>query len=156
MRARFKLFQQFQIANNALFRAADQRTRCRFDITTTQLAVLFVLSKQDGLAISEIAGVLAMGKSSLTSLVDRMCEKGLVRRETSAEDGRVVQVFLQPCGRDMLDQGLQEVRRFNQALLTPFTQEEQSVIERFLNHLSENANDIINGDLAVSDGGKHD
>lgn len=152
MSHRLKLFHQMQVASSALFRAADQRTRAEFDLTTTQLAVLFVLSRDDGLPISEIARTLAMGKSSLTGLVDRMCHKGLVRRCPSPEDGRITLVVLQPDGRALLERGIRETRKFNQALLAPFDRAEQDIIQRFLSHLAENAHDIINADsIAIRD-----
>lgn len=140
-----KIFHKLQVAHSALFRAADQRTRSQIGLSTTQLAVLFILSRADGQPISEISKTLAMGKSSLTGLIDRMCDKGLVRRAASATDGRVTNVYLQPQGQDALNRGREETKRFNQALLAPFSVEEQDTIERFLTHLAEDADKIING-----------
>ncbi len=140
-----KIFHKLQVAHSALFRAADQRTRSQIGLSTTQLAVLFILSRADGQPISEISKTLAMGKSSLTGLIDRMCDKGLVRRSASATDGRVTNVYLQPQGQDALNRGREETKRFNQALLAPFLVEEQDTIERFLTHLAEDADKIING-----------
>ncbi len=140
-----KIFHKLQVAHSALFRAADQRTRSQIGLSTTQLAVLFILSRADGQPISEISKTLAMGKSSLTGLIDRMCDKGLVRRSASATDGRVTNVYLQPQGQDALNRGREETKRFNQALLAPFSVEEQDTIERFLTHLAEDADKIING-----------
>ncbi len=140
-----KIFHMLQVAHSALFRAADQRTRSQIGISTTQLAVLFILSRADGQPISEISKTLAMGKSSLTGLIDRMCEKDLVRRSSSAADGRVTNVYLQPLGVTMLAHGREETKRFNHALLAPFSAEEQATIERFLTHLAADADSIING-----------
>lgn len=145
MLKRLKVFQKIQIAHSALFRAADHRTRNQIGLTTTQLAVLFILSRTDGQPISDISKTLAMGKSSLTGLVDRMCAKGLVRRSPSQADGRVINIYLEQLGRNVLEQGARETSQFNTALLAPFSIEEQDTIERFLTHLADNADDIING-----------
>ncbi|OAN95639.1 MarR family winged helix-turn-helix transcriptional regulator [Sulfitobacter geojensis] len=139
-----KVFHQLQIAHSALFRAADHRTRNQIGLSTTQLAVLFILSRTDGQPISEISKTLAMGKSSLTGLVDRMCAKGLVRRSPSQADGRVINIYLEQLGRDALEEGARETKKFNTALLAPFSDAEQDIIGRFLTHLAENADDIIN------------
>lgn len=145
MSRKLKIFHKLQVAHSALFRAADQRTRADLGISTTQLAVLFILSRADGQPISEISRTLAMGKSSLTGLIDRMCDKGLVRRSASATDGRVTHIYLQDLGREALNHGKQQVQQFNMALLEPFSAEEQVTIDRFLTHLAEDADSIING-----------
>lgn len=145
MVTKLRVFQQLQVAHSALFRAADHRTRKQMDVTTAQLAVLFILSRADGQPISDISKTLAMGKSSLTGLVDRMCAKGLVRRSPSLEDGRIINVHVEPLGRKLLEQGARETSQFNAALLAPFSIEEQKTIERFLTHLINNSDDIING-----------
>jgi DNA-binding MarR family transcriptional regulator len=144
----FKVFHKLQIAHSALFRAADRRTRNQIGLTTSQLAVLLILSRKDGRPISDISSTLAMGKSSLTGLVDRMCAKGLVRRSPSPVDGRVIHIYLEQSGRAVLEQGAGEISQFNAALLAPFPAEEQAIIERFLTHLADNADGIVNGPLA--------
>jgi DNA-binding MarR family transcriptional regulator len=44
--------------------------------------------------MSELGGILRLAKSSLTGLVDRTAERGLVVREPDPEDGRAVRVAL--------------------------------------------------------------
>lgn len=151
-----KIFHKLQVAHSALFRAADQRTRSQIGLSTTQLAVLFILSRSDGQPISEISKTLAMGKSSLTGLIDRMCDKGLVRRSASPTDGRVTNIYLQPQGQDALGRGREETKRFNEALLAPFSADEQATIERFLTHLAEDADSIINGANTLQDEADND
>lgn len=144
MPPKIRVFHQLQVAHSALFRAADLRTRREVGLTTSQFAVLFVLSQLDGLPISEIAKKLSMGKSSLTGLVERMVDRGLVCRRASPDDGRVTNIYLEKLGRDLLERGKHETRHFNDALLAPFSTQEQTVIERFLHHLVQNADSIIN------------
>lgn len=141
---KLRVFHQIQIAYSALFRAADRRTRTMIGLTTSQFAVLFVLSQSDGQPISEIAKRLSMGKSSLTGLVDRMAERGVVCRRPCPNDRRVTNIYLEPEGRAVLQQGKAETKRFNKALLDPFDESEQQVIHRFLSHLAGNADAIIN------------
>lgn len=144
MTQQLRVFHQLQVAHSALFRAADRRTRNRVGLTTSQFAVLFVLSQHDGQPISEIAKRLAMGKSSLTGLIDRMVERGLLSRSTSPVDGRVTHIHLRAEGRVLLAEGKQETKHFNAALLEPFSEHEQEVIGRFLTHLVDHADEIIN------------
>ncbi|MEP2715842.1 MarR family transcriptional regulator [Pseudophaeobacter sp.] len=152
---RLRVFHQLQVAHSALFRAADRRTRQSVGLTTSQFAVLFVLSQRDGQPISEIAKHLSMGKSSLTGLVDRMVDRGLVARIASPSDGRVTNIHIQAAGAALLAEAKQETKHFNAALLKPFIEDEQIVIHRFLNHLVEHADDIINP-TTLNSGDSHD
>lgn len=143
-----RLFHLVQTAHSALFRAADLQSRRLSDLTLTQAAVLFVLSQRDGQPISDIAATLAMGKSSLTGLIDRLCEKGLVRRTASDRDGRSTLIYLEPLGAQAVRTLAPHVAQQNAALLAPFSKAEQEVIERFLTHLSQTAPTVIAGQSA--------
>jgi MarR family transcriptional regulator, lower aerobic nicotinate degradation pathway regulator len=53
--------------------------------------------------ITELAGFLRLDKSSVTGLVDRAEQRGLVRRTASPLDGRSVRVSLTAAGRAVVD-----------------------------------------------------
>lgn len=54
--------------------------------------------------INELARFLQLDKSSVTGLVDRAEERGLVRRNPSAIDGRSVQVAITVAGQKLVDE----------------------------------------------------
>jgi DNA-binding MarR family transcriptional regulator len=63
--------------------------------------VLHVLSKAGGrLRMQDLAGALAMNKSSLTRLIDRIAQAGLVSREADATDGRGLHATLTKAGKE--------------------------------------------------------
>lgn len=140
-----RVFHQLQIAHSALFRAADRRTRRDCGLTTSQVAVLQLLRQHDGQPITDLAASLSLGKSSLTGLIDRLGQLGLVRRAATPQDGRVSLIYLEPEGRALAETAGRAARGYNAALLAPFSTQEQAVIARFLAHLGENAEHIING-----------
>lgn len=144
MRPQVPIFHALQVAHSALFRAADKHTRKEAGLTTTQIAVLFLLSKKDGQPIGDLARALEMGKSSLTGLVDRMSAGGLLQRRPSKGDGRMTLIHLTPKGEELAQSAKQKTRAFNAELLKPFSQNEIDVISRFLTHISQNAEPIIN------------
>ncbi|QDG77854.1 MarR family winged helix-turn-helix transcriptional regulator [Labrenzia sp. PHM005] len=152
MSKKLRVFYHLQVAYTALFRAADHRARQNTGLTITQIAVLFLLNEKDGQPVSEIAARLSMGKSSLTGLIDRLWEKRLVRRSPCPKDGRVTLVFLEDAGREAAKDAGHHTRHYNAALLAPFTDTEQEVIGRFLKHIAENADTIINGQDTESSG----
>ncbi|MFJ6432415.1 MarR family winged helix-turn-helix transcriptional regulator [Streptomyces sp. NPDC091416] len=71
-------------------------------ITAQQGQLLCVLMVQP-YGMSELGAMLGLAKSSLTGLVDRSVQRGLVRREPDPEDGRAVRVALTAKGDALAD-----------------------------------------------------
>jgi DNA-binding MarR family transcriptional regulator len=61
--------------------------------------VIIFLGKGGPMKMSDIADNLRMSMSNLTAIVDRLVEKGMVRRDRSESDRRVVLVDLLPEGK---------------------------------------------------------
>ncbi len=141
-----RVFHLLQRAHATLFRAADQHLRSEEGISASQQAVLFVLVKDAGAPTTDIAARLRMSKSSMTGLIDRMVRAGLVRRRSCESDGRVQRVFVTKAGRRIVERSLPDVKTMNQRLLEPFSAPEQDTIARFLEHVADNAHDIVFAD----------
>lgn len=73
-------------------------------ITYPQYLVLNVLGEEDGMTIGAIASRLALESSTVTPLVKRLEQAGLVIRQRSQVDERQVQVRLTDAGRALLIQ----------------------------------------------------
>ena len=71
-------------------------------ITYPQYLVLNALGEADVLSVGSIAHRLALESSTITPLVKRMEQAGLVTRRRSQTDERQVQVDLTPSGRALL------------------------------------------------------
>src|SRR5262245_44828941 len=68
------------------------------DLSLTQVRVLGILRDREA-RLGELAAYLGLERSSVSGLVDRAVRRGLVRRETSADDGRAVRLSLTEAGR---------------------------------------------------------
>lgn len=73
-------------------------------ITYPQYLVLNALAEADGISVGGIAHRLALESSTVTPLVKRMEQAGLVTRQRSQVDERQVQVDLTRAGRALLEQ----------------------------------------------------
>jgi MarR family transcriptional regulator, organic hydroperoxide resistance regulator len=71
------------------------------EITYPQYLVLCTLWEGDGRTISTIANHLALEPSTITPLVKRLEQAGLVTRKRNSQDERVVEVFLTPKGKTL-------------------------------------------------------
>lgn len=70
----------------------------RVGMTVPRWTVLTALREEDGLAIGDLAARCMIRQSSLTRVVDQLERDGHVRRRTSRDDQRVVQVFITRAG----------------------------------------------------------
>jgi len=72
------------------------------DLTVPQYRVLGLLSGGDERSTA-LATRLAVAKTTLTSLIDNLVERGYVARETAAGDRRVVRLAMTTSGREAFD-----------------------------------------------------
>jgi len=69
-----------------------------YGLTSPQLWALKTLKRRGPLATSDLAQALAVQPSSLSLLVDRLEQRGLVRRHRPRKDRRFVEIDLTPKG----------------------------------------------------------
>ena len=63
------------------------------EINPAQGRIMFALWRSDGVAIQELAQKTQLGKSTLTSMLDRLEAMGYVRRQRSDRDRRRILIF---------------------------------------------------------------
>src|SRR5271154_5950402 len=73
-------------------------------ITYAQWVVLARLDRFEGLKQSELAEMLDLQPITLTRLLDRLCENGLIERRADPNDRRAKRLFLTPAARPLLEQ----------------------------------------------------
>ncbi|GAC1519610.1 MAG: hypothetical protein NVS3B10_21290 [Polyangiales bacterium] len=83
-------------------RAASIAAERRFGLSGAQLFVLLRLRGEDSLSINELAARTLTHQSSVSVVVTRLVDKGLVTRARSAADARRVELKLTRRGRDVL------------------------------------------------------
>jgi MarR family transcriptional regulator, transcriptional regulator for hemolysin len=81
---------------------ADQEAR-RFGMTRAQWGVLFRLQRAEGLKQSELADILEVQPITLTRLIDRLCDNGLIERRSDPNDRRAKRLFLTPAAKPVLE-----------------------------------------------------
>jgi DNA-binding MarR family transcriptional regulator len=71
----------------------------KLDVTVPMWRVLAVLVARDGRGIGELAVYTVTDQSTLSRVIDRMERDELVERRPSPQDGRAIEVFVRPAGR---------------------------------------------------------
>ncbi len=82
---------------------ADQRAR-QFGISRAQWAVLIRINRVEGLKQSELAELLDLQPISLTRLLDRLSDNGLIERRSDPNDRRANRLYLKPAAKPLLAQ----------------------------------------------------
>ena len=82
---------------------ADQRAR-QFGMTRAKWAVLARLDRFEGLRQNELADMLDLQPISLTRLLDRLADNGLIERRADPNDRRANRLYLKPAAKPLLDQ----------------------------------------------------
>jgi MarR family transcriptional regulator for hemolysin len=95
---------------------ADQKAR-RFGQTRAQWAVLLRLERLEGLKQSDLAEDLDNKPITLTRLVDRLCNKGLIERRADPNDRRAKRLYLTPAARPLLDRISEQVEELAEKVL---------------------------------------
>jgi MarR family transcriptional regulator for hemolysin len=81
---------------------ADQHA-ATFGMTRAQWAVLVRLERAEGLKQTELADMLDLQPITLTRLVDRLCDSGLIERRPDPGDRRAKRLYLTPAARPLIE-----------------------------------------------------
>lgn len=110
----------------------------QFDVTPVQYGILKCLWDKDGQTPKQIAEVLSLDGSTITGILDRMENKGLVIRIANKEDRRTLKVEVTNQGfllRVQIEKIIEEV---NKKVMIKFSSEEQNQLKQFLKRISNN------------------
>ncbi len=80
-------------------------------ITYTQYLVFMLLWEHDGLTVGELCHRLYLDSGTITPMLKKLADRGLIRRERSAEDERVVCIFLTEEGRALKEKAVEIPQR---------------------------------------------
>lgn len=107
-------------------------------ISPAQGRILFVLWNRDGISIQELARKTSLGKSTLTSMLDRLEQAGFVKRVPSKEDRRTILIKLTEKDRECQDLYTKITREKTGLFYKGFTPREIDAFEHYLERIFVN------------------
>jgi DNA-binding MarR family transcriptional regulator len=110
------------------------RVAAEHELSLTQLRVLAILRDREP-TMAELAAHLGLERSSVSGLVDRAVNRGLVRRDASEDDGRAVRVSLTPDGQRLAGVGAAEIADLLAPMTRNLSQAEQKRLSVLLGKL---------------------
>lgn len=115
----------------------DRRLKS-YDVTMSQWAMLKQLWRQEGRSQVELQELLGLDGATVTGLVQRMTQLGLVQRRPDPRDRRVQRVFLTERGRALEQMTVVLEREVNARALEGFTADERAFFIRLLTRALHN------------------
>lgn len=104
----------------------------------SQGVILYSLWKNKELTIKEIGKITGLAKTSLTSMLDRMEEKGLIRRKDSSEDKRSIKIMLTDKAKELEKDYNDISNKMSNIFYKNFSDKEINEIENYLERIISN------------------
>ena len=119
----------------------------RAEMTPEQHWLLRLLRRRGTLSIGELAEILGVTGSSVTTACKRLEKVGFVTRERQSDDERKVMVMLTEQGNEQIEAWQQRRREFLQTLLVPLDEEQQATLQNLLERILHEADQDGNAPL---------
>jgi len=118
-----------------------------FDLTPVQYAALGAIGASPGLDQVTLAGLIAFDRTTITGVVDRLVQKGLIERRASSRDRRARELRLTDQGRRTLRAMTPAVESAQRTMLRGLTAREAEEFLRLLRKAIAAANDLSRAPL---------
>jgi MarR family transcriptional regulator, temperature-dependent positive regulator of motility len=126
------------------------------DLTPVQYATLVAADSRPGIDQRSLAGMIAFDRSTIGDVIQRLEQRGLLRRENSRSDRRAKHVFLSDEGRALLQRVDPLVVRSQQQFLSPLSDGEQAILMFLLRKLADLSNDMSPAPLRIVDASENE
>ena len=100
--------------------------------------ILYVLWQKDEVPIVELSQKTALAKNTLTAMLGRMEEQGLIERKAAESDKRQSLIVLTGKARDLQGKYDEVSQKMNEIFYKDFTEKEVEKIDGFLDRILQN------------------
>ncbi len=118
-----------------------------FDLTPVQYAALATISTNPAVDQITLAGLIAYDRTTITGVIDRLVQKGLVLRETSSRDRRARELKVTDEGRKVLRKITPAVEAAQRTMLRGLTDKEAAELMRLLRKAIAAGNELSRAPL---------
>jgi DNA-binding MarR family transcriptional regulator len=130
---------RLSVAANAVSKLIASAYARKFDLSIPEWRLIAVLHQDKSATQQELVGRTVMDKVAVSRAAQSLEERGLIRRENDAVDGRAVRTTLTRAGRDLFAAIEPAALGYEQKLLANFTKAETRQLHEFLARLRDAA-----------------
>jgi MarR family transcriptional regulator, organic hydroperoxide resistance regulator len=123
----------------------------RADLTGPQLTVVKILEQIGDLSLSELSEKIRAQNSTVTGIIDRMEREGLVTRERSKEDRRVVFIRLTKKGHELAQDIPVEPMEIFRSALESLTAQEVKDLMKILAKVARQVRKTVRRDVGATE-----
>lgn len=102
-------------------------SRTGITLSLQEMKVIKFVGETNSCIMREISEYLRVALSTTTNVVDKLEEKGFVRRERIEEDRRIIKVFLTDDGQKIFQQCVEDFLKLSRSMLLSLSETEQDV-----------------------------
>jgi DNA-binding MarR family transcriptional regulator len=110
----------------------------KYDISAPQLIVLAYVANKEADSAAALCKSISYDPGAMTRMIDRLQEKGLIRRTPNPEDRRATNLELTAAGRALYPQLLAAKETVQAQFLRGFSENEVHVLDGLLNRMLKN------------------
>jgi MarR family transcriptional regulator, temperature-dependent positive regulator of motility len=118
-----------------------------FDLTPVQYAALSAIRTNPGIDQVTLAGLIAYDRTTITGVVDRLVQKGLLVRHASSRDRRARELQITEAGKRTLRGITPAVEAAQQTMLRGLTEKEGADLMRLLRKAIAAGNELSRAPL---------
>ena len=108
-----------------------------FNCSKNELFMMLLLYRRSDVNMTQIADYIGVPLNTATGIVARMEKRGLVSRERSVEDKRVVTIHMTDDGLGTIKRIISEMGRYGQLAMDSFTQEEIQLVFKLIDKVMD-------------------
>lgn len=104
-----QVLKQFRV----IFSSVRRHFQCIEDechISGSQLWALSHISKNPGIRVTDLAKLMSVHQSTASNLIENLSQKGLIQRQRSKKDQRIVQLLATPQGDEIVNNAPRPLR----------------------------------------------
>jgi DNA-binding MarR family transcriptional regulator len=114
-----------------------EKNLLRLGLTIAELRILRVLREQGSSPMNRFSAETMLSQPSITGIVDKLVEGGLVERVRSVEDRREVLIAITAKGDEVYTKGMDLHRQFVEKLLSALEADEVAAVVSLLKKLAD-------------------
>jgi len=119
------------------FKESEQMFASRLEVSERELALLHTLATTGAMITKALGARFKVPVSTMTGLVDRMEEKGLVRRVSGRRDRRSIELELTPAGALALREHSRNIEAIAAGMLDALSVRDQEALIAILRRVRE-------------------
>ena len=121
----------------------SQKVERKYEITSSQLMVMFLLTQSEKMTMGQLAEMLDLTPRAITGIVDALTKKKHVLRTKDSNDHRITWISISPQGKTFMKSARPDIATNLGSLLSVLTRKEQAELVRLIEKLTDHMKEQI-------------